>query len=148
MTFDAGVIGNPSLRGYTTGSAQVDQHLVDSGTRNGLDPLLLYSIMHQESSFKSHAVSPKGARGLMQLMPFTAVRYGVTNIFDPRENVVGGAHYLRTLLDTFNGDLDLTLAAYNAGPGAVQKFGGIPPYRETQDYVRHVRAAYERALAR
>jgi soluble lytic murein transglycosylase-like protein len=78
------------LRG-STGSSQVDGYLIDSGTRNGVDPLLLYSVMHQESSFKSHAVSPKGARGLMQLMPGTAIRFGVTNIFDPRQNIEGGA---------------------------------------------------------
>ena len=143
MTFDAGVIGNSSLRGYTTGSAQVDQHLVDSGTRNGLDPLLLYSIMHQESSFKSHAVSPKGARGLMQLMPFTAVRYGVTNIFDPKQNIEGGARYLRFLLDRFDGDLSLALAGYNAGEGSVDKYGWrIPPYSETQEYVRRISRRY------
>ena len=143
MTFDAGVIGNPSLRGYTAGSAQVDQYLVDSGTRNGLDPLLLYSIMHQESSFKSHAVSPKGARGLMQLMPFTAVRYGVTNIFDPKQNIEGGARYLRFLLDRFDGDLSLALAGYNAGEGAVDKYGWrIPPYSETQEYVRRISRRY------
>src|ERR1051325_2217108 len=71
-----------ALRGYTTGSAEVDAYLIRSGTNNGVDPLLLYSVMHQESSFKSHAISPKGARGLMQLMPGTAARYGVTNIFD------------------------------------------------------------------
>src|SRR5437762_12980296 len=74
-----------SLRGFTTGSSQVDGYLIDSGTKNGVDPLLLYSVMHQESSFKAQAISPKGARGLMQLMPGTAIRFGVTNIFDPRQ---------------------------------------------------------------
>src|ERR1043166_1250948 len=139
MTFDAGTIGNPSLRGYTTGSAQVDSYLVDSGERNGVDPLLLYSVMHQESSFKSHAVSPKGARGLMQLMPGTAARFGVTSIFDPRQNIEGGARYLRFLLDRFDGDVNLTLAGYNAGEGAVEKYGRqIPPYAETQKYVRRI----------
>src|SRR6266852_735030 len=91
----ASVNSSSALRGYTTGNAQVDQYLINSATNNGVDPLLLYSIMHQESSFKSHAVSPKGARGLMQLMPFTAMRYGVTNIFDPRQNIEGGARYVR-----------------------------------------------------
>jgi soluble lytic murein transglycosylase-like protein len=123
--------------------AQVDTYLIDSGTRNGIDPLLLYSIMHQESSFKSHAISPKGARGLMQLMPGTAMRYGVTNIFDPRQNIEGGARYVRFLLDLFDGDVDLTLAGYNAGEGAVQKYGWrIPPYSETQEYVRRISRRY------
>jgi soluble lytic murein transglycosylase-like protein len=134
--------GSP-LRGYTTGSAQVDGYLIDSGARNEIDPLLLYSIMHQESSFKSHAISPKGARGLMQLMPGTAVRYGVTNIFDPRQNIEGGARYVRFLLDRFDGDVNLTLAGYNAGEGAVEKYGWrIPPYAETQEYVRRISRRY------
>lgn len=132
-----------SLRGYTTGNAQVDGYLVDSGTKNGVDPLLLYSVMHQESSFKSYAVSPKGARGLMQLMPGTAIRFGVTNIFDPKQNIEGGARYLRFLTDRFNGELSLVLAGYNAGEGAVEKYGWrIPPYAETQEYVRRISRRY------
>ncbi len=132
-----------SLRGYTTGSSQVDGYLIQSGTNNGVDPLLLYSVMHQESSFKSRAISPKGARGLMQLMPGTAARYGVTNIFDPQQNIEGGARYLRFLLDRFDGDLNLALAGYNAGEGAVEKYGWrIPPYAETQEYVRRISRRY------
>jgi soluble lytic murein transglycosylase-like protein len=132
-----------SLRGFTTGNSQVDGYLIDSGTRNGVDPLLLYSVMHQESSFKSHAVSPKGARGLMQLMPGTAIRFGVTNIFDPRQNIEGGARYLRFLANRFNGELSLILAGYNAGEGAVEKYGWrIPPYAETQEYVRRISRRY------
>jgi soluble lytic murein transglycosylase-like protein len=132
-----------ALHGYTTGSAQIDGYLIESGTRNGIDPLLLYSIMHQESSFKSHAVSPKGARGLMQLMPGTAMRFGVTNIFDPRQNIEGGARYVSFLLDRFDGDVNLTLAGYNAGEGAVEKYGWrIPPYSETQEYVRRISRRY------
>lgn len=132
-----------SLRGYTTGSAQVDGYLIESGTRNSVDPLLLYSVMHQESSFKFRAVSPKGARGLMQLMPGTAARYGVTNIFDPKQNIEGGARYLSFLLDHFDGDLNLALAGYNAGEGAVEKYGWqIPPYSETQEYVRRISRRY------
>jgi soluble lytic murein transglycosylase-like protein len=134
--------GSP-LRGFTTGSAQIDGYLVDAGTRNGIDPLLLYSIMHQESSFKSHAISPKGARGLMQLMPGTAMRFGVTNIFDPKQNIEGGARYVSFLLDRFDGDVSLTLAGYNAGEGAVEKYGWrIPPYAETQEYVRRISRRY------
>lgn len=131
------------LRGYTTGSSQVDGYLVDSGARNGVDPLLLYSVMHQESSFKSYATSPKGARGLMQLMPGTAARFGVSSIFDPRQNIEGGARYLRFLLDRFDGDVNLALAGYNAGEGAVEKYGWrIPPYAETQEYVRRISRRY------
>jgi hypothetical protein len=132
-----------SLRGYTTGNAQVDGYLIEAGTNNGVDPLLLYSVMHQESSFKSRAISPKGARGLMQLMPGTAIRYGVTNIFDPKQNIEGGARYLRFLLAHFDGDLNLALAGYNAGEGAVEKYGWrIPPYSETQEYVRRISRRY------
>ena len=132
-----------SLRGYTTGNSQVDGYLIDSGNRNGIDPLLLYSVMHQESSFKQHAISPKGARGLMQLMPPTARRFGVTNIFDPRQNIEGGARYLRFLTDRFNGELRLVLAGYNAGEGAVEKYGwSVPPYAETQEYVRRISRRY------
>jgi hypothetical protein len=135
--------GGTSLRGYTTGSSEIDSYILDAGTRHGVDPLLLYSIMHQESSFKFHAVSPKGARGLMQLMPLTAIRYGVTNIFDPKQNIEGGARYMAFLLDHFNNDLSLALAGYNAGEGAVEKYGWrIPPYSETQEYVRRITRRY------
>ena len=139
-----GSIANPSaLRGYTTGSSEVDGYMIQSGKSNGVDPLLLYSVMHQESSFKSRAISPKGARGLMQLMPETAMRFGVTNIFDPRQNIEGGARYLRFLLDRFDGDVNLALAGYNAGEGAVEKYGWrIPPYAETQEYVRRISRRY------
>ena len=139
----ASINKSSALRGYTTGSAQVDEYLINSGANNGVDPLLLYSIMHQESSFKAHSISPKGARGLMQFMPFTAMRYGVTSIFDPRQNIEGGARYLRFLLDHFDGDVDLVLAGYNAGEGAVEKYGWrIPPYSETQEYVRRISRRY------
>jgi soluble lytic murein transglycosylase-like protein len=99
--------------------------------------------MHQESSFKLRAISPKGARGLMQLMPGTASRFGVANIFDPKQNIEGGARYLRFLLDRFDGDINLALAGYNAGEGAVEKYGWrIPPYSETQEYVRRISRRY------
>jgi soluble lytic murein transglycosylase-like protein len=104
--------------------------------------LLLYAIMHQESTFKPRAISPKGARGLMQLMPGTASRFGVTNVFDPRQNIEGGARYMRFLLDLFNGDVPLALAGYNAGEGAVIKYGDIPPYSETREYVRRITRRY------
>jgi soluble lytic murein transglycosylase-like protein len=134
---------NPSLGGFTTGNSDVDNFIVESGRRNSVDPLLLYSIMHQESSFKARAMSYKGARGLMQLMPFTASRFGVTNIWDPKQNIEGGARYMRFLLDLFSGDVRLALAGYNAGEGAVMKYGyKVPPYSETREYVRRIGNRY------
>jgi soluble lytic murein transglycosylase-like protein len=105
---------------------------------HGLDPALLAGLVKQESGFKPDAGSPAGARGLTQLMPATAAGLGVTNVLDPVQNLNGGAKYLKQQLDAFNGDTALALAAYNAGPGAVKRFGGIPPYAETQNYVRIV----------
>jgi soluble lytic murein transglycosylase-like protein len=135
---------NPSLGGFTTGDADIDGFIVESGKRNSVDPLLLYSIMHQESSFKPRAMSYKGARGLMQLMPPTASRFGVTNIWDPKQNIEGGARYMRFLLDLFSGDVRLALAGYNAGEGAVMKYGNqVPPYSETREYVRRIGNRYD-----
>jgi soluble lytic murein transglycosylase-like protein len=132
-----------SLDGFTTGDVSVDKLIVESGARNGVDPVLIYAIMHKESAFKKQAVSYKGARGLMQLMPATARRFGVQNIFDPRQNIEGGARYMRFLLDLFGGDVALSLAGYNAGEGAVMKYGRqVPPYNETQDYVRRITQRY------
>jgi soluble lytic murein transglycosylase-like protein len=143
LSVNGGVANAGALRGYTTGSAEIDGYLIQAGTNNGVDPLLLYSVMHQESSFKSRAISPKGARGLMQLMPGTAIRFGVTNIFDARQNIEGGARYMRFLLDRFDGNVNLALAGYNAGEGAVEKYGWhIPPYAETQEYVRRISGRY------
>jgi soluble lytic murein transglycosylase-like protein len=139
----AEIKGATSLGGYTTGNSNVDSLIVESGTRNGVDPLLLYSIMHQESTFKPRALSHKGASGLMQLMPGTARRFGVTSIWDPRQNVEGGARYMRFLLNMFKGDVNLALAGYNAGEGAVMKYGWrVPPYNETQEYVRRISKRY------
>ncbi|RMH34695.1 MAG: lytic transglycosylase domain-containing protein [Acidobacteria bacterium] len=132
-----------SLRGFTTGDAQIDSYIVEFSNRYNIDPLLIYAQMHQESSFKKYAVSPKGARGLMQLMPATAKRFGVTDIFDPKQNIEGGVKYMRWLLDTFNQDLVLALAGYNAGEGAVMKYGWqVPPYSETREYVRRILLRY------
>jgi soluble lytic murein transglycosylase-like protein len=105
--------------------------------------------MSQESAFDARAVSPKGARGLMQLMPATAARFGVKDIFDPAQNIEAGARYLRFLLDLFDGDISLALAGYNAGEGAVKKYGyTVPPYRETVNYVRKIRRRYSSLSAR
>jgi hypothetical protein len=131
------------LKGFTTGDVLVDSYILDSSRRYAIDPLLIYSQMHQESTFKPRAISPKGARGLMQLMPETARRFGVQNIYDPKQNIEGGTKYMRWLLDLFGGDVVLALAGYNAGEGAVMKYGWqIPPYRETQEYVRRISSRY------
>lgn len=132
-----------SLGGFTTGDVLIDSYIVESSIRYRIDPLLIYSQMHQESSFKRQAVSYKGASGLMQLMPATARRFGVTEIFNPKQNIDAGIRYMRWLLDTFNQDLRLALAGYNAGEGAVMKYGWqIPPYNETQEYVRRITTRY------
>lgn len=104
----------------------------------GLDPVLLESLIRQESGFQSEAVSPLGAQGLTQLMPETAQLVGVKDVFDARQNVAGGAEYLSWQLHDFGGDLTLALAAYNAGPGAVRRWGGVPPYAETINYVNAI----------
>jgi soluble lytic murein transglycosylase-like protein len=105
---------------------------------------LVRAVIKVESDFDPRAVSPAGARGLMQMIPATAERMQVRDIFDPRENIFGGVRYLRVLANMFNGDLQLTIAGYNAGEGAVVRYGGIPPYEETQQYVVKVLAYYHR----
>jgi soluble lytic murein transglycosylase-like protein len=108
--------------------------------RNGLDPALLAGLIKQESGFNPNAGSSAGAQGLTQLMPGTARGLGVTDLHDPAQSIEGGARYLAQQMKTFNGDVARALAAYNAGPGAVQRYGGVPPYAETQNYVRAVQA--------
>lgn len=134
---------NSNLKGFTTGNAEHDSYIVESSLRYRIDPLLIYAQMHQESSFKIRATSHKGASGLMQLMPATARRFGVTKIYDPKQNVDAGVKYMRWLLDFFGQDVVLALAGYNAGEGAVLKYGrNVPPYRETQEYVRRITNRY------
>jgi len=111
---------------------------------NSVEESLIRAIIHAESAYQPDARSPKGAQGLMQLMPATAADLHVSNPFDPAENIDGGARYLSRLLAEFKGDLDLAAAAYNAGPQAVYKYGGVPPYDETQEYVRRVKILYRR----
>ena len=119
----------------SSGNAIIDSLAYEAAGRYHLDPCLILSVMNAESGYNRMAVSPKGASGLMQLMPATATRLGVRNIFDPRENVLAGASYLRWLLDRFGGDVRLALAGYNAGEGAVELYGyRIPPFLETQNY--------------
>jgi hypothetical protein len=112
-----------------------------------LPPQLIHSIIKVESNYNPFAVSPKGALGLMQLIPATARRFGVSDVFDPMENLQGGARYLKYLLNLYDGDDRLALAAYNAGEGAVARWGGVPPYRETQGYLRQVRRGLEEMQA-
>ena len=130
-------------RDWSTGNAKIDDLIRVNGARFGIDPYLVFCVIEQESHFHVRAVSPKGARGLMQLMPGTASRFGVRRAFDPAENIFGGTQYLKELLDMFSGRLDLALASYNAGEGAVVKYGrNVPPYRETRDYVRSISQRY------
>lgn len=130
-------------RGWSTGNTQIDALIKENGARYGVDPYLIFCVMEQESQFKPKVVSPKGARGLMQLMPGTAAHFGVRRPFDPAENIMGGTKYLKQLLENFNGRVDLVLAGYNAGEGAVMKYGGnVPPYKETRNYVKRISQRY------
>jgi soluble lytic murein transglycosylase-like protein len=125
----------PAATGATTPFAT---EISEAAARNGVDPALLTGLIRAESNFDPNATSPAGAQGLTQLMPGTAASLGVTNPLDPAQAIEGGAKYLRQQLDRFGGDASKALAAYNAGPGAVERFGGVPPYAETQAYVRKV----------
>lgn len=120
------------------GPTAYDAQIQAAATKYGVDPALLKGLIRAESNFNPNAKSPAGAMGLTQLMPATAQSLGVTNPLDPAQAIDGGAKYLAQQLKTFGGDLAKTLAAYNAGPGAVQKYGGVPPYAETQAYVKRV----------
>ncbi len=137
---------DPNYAGISRGRAvtneQIDKAIDDAAARNGVDPNLVRAIIKVESNFNPKAVSRKGAMGLMQLMPSTARSLNVANPFDPQQNIDGGVRHFKSLMDTFNGDLELSLAAYNAGASAVQKFGGVPNYTETQDYVRRITDIY------
>lgn len=132
-----------SNQAWSTGNSKIDGLIRYYGAQHGVDPYLIFCLMTQESKFISGATSYKGAQGLMQLMPGTAQRYGVTNPYDVAQNINGGTRYLRDLLKMFNGRVDLALAGYNAGEGAVMKYGNtIPPYSETRNYVRLIIARY------
>ena len=128
---------------WTSGNAYIDQLITTNADRMRLDPYLVFLVIEQESHFRVRAVSPKGAQGLMQLMPGTARRLGVRRPFDAAENIRGGTRYLRELMDMFGGQVNLVLASYNAGEGAVLKYGrNVPPYRETREYVRKIGKRY------
>ena len=135
--------------GWSTGRAGLDSLIRQSGNKYNVDPYLIFLVMEQESHFNTGAVSPKGARGLMQLMPGTAARFGVRRPHDAAQNISGGTRYLRELLNRFNNRVDLVLASYNAGEGAVAKFGNrVPPYQETRNYVKKIAYRYKRTTAR
>ncbi len=126
----------PTVR---TPSAPLTETVDRIARQNQISPQLVHSVIRAESNYDPNAVSPKGALGLMQLIPATARRFGVSDVFDPADNIQGGARYLKHLLDLYKGDEALALAAYNAGEGAVSRYGGVPPFPETQNYVAKVR---------
>lgn len=142
------VIGAQPVRGQHMSALPLEQrpfhdHVKQASRDTGLDSALLHAVISVESGYNHKALSPKGARGLMQLLPTTAHRYGARNLFDPAENIGAGARYLRDLMRLFNNDLELSLAAYNAGENAILRHGNrVPPYLETQRYVPLVLARY------
>ena len=139
---DAPVTSRRSLD-WTSGNSAIDQLIRANADRFGIDPYLVFLVIEKESRFRTRAVSPKGAMGLMQLMPGTARRLGVRRPFDPADNIRGGTQYMRELMSMFGGKVELVLASYNAGEGAVLKYGrNVPPYRETRDYVKTIGKRY------
>ena len=126
----------------SSGDRELDLIILRAGERNGVDPRFIHAVIWQESKYKVRARSYVGAQGLMQLMPPTARRFGCTDAHDPASNIEAGTKYLRFLLKRFNGNVSLALAGYNAGEGAVDKYNGVPPYQETQNYVRIITGRY------
>ena len=141
------VIHSPGFTLRPSANHDFDDHIQAAAASHGISEELIRAIIQVESQFDRLAVSTAGAQGLMQLMPATARSMGVTDSFDPRQNILGGARYLRKLLGLYGGDVALAAAAYNAGEGAVAKYNGIPPYKETQGYVRKVNAILGTAVA-
>src|SRR5215470_17028935 len=135
----------PPASAPTSNQSPYHEFVSAAASRYGVDAELITSVMEVESNFNPRAISAKNARGLMQLLPETAARLGVKDIFDPKENIEAGTHYLHDLLQLYNNDLTLALAAYNAGPDKVQKYGDVPPYRETQSYVKQVKRKYQKS---
>lgn len=135
------------LPSYSRNKNAFDHIIQQAAQQHGVSEGLIKAVMHTESGFNVNARSPVGAQGLMQLMPATARRFNVSNAYDPHENIMAGAKYLAWLLKRFNGNTTLALAGYNAGEGNVTKYGGVPPFRETQDYVRRVTSRYNNLYA-
>ena len=135
------------LPSYSRNKNAFDHIIRQAAQTHGISEGLIKAVMHTESGFNVNARSPVGAQGLMQLMPATARRFNVSNAYDPQQNINAGAKYLAWLMKRFNGNTSLALAGYNAGEGNVQKYGGIPPFRETQDYVRRVSSRYSNLYA-
>ncbi|NWJ91861.1 lytic transglycosylase domain-containing protein [Acinetobacter sp. Swhac1] len=135
------------LPSYSRNKNAFDHIIQQAAQQHGVSEGLIKAVMHTESGFNVNARSPVGAQGLMQLMPATARRFNVSNAYDPHENIMAGAKYLAWLLKRFNGNTTLALAGYNAGEGNVAKYGGVPPFRETQDYVRRVTSRYSNLYA-
>ena len=131
-----------TLDALTSGDAELDQLITSIGESEGVDPRFIHAVIWQESKYQLRARSHVGAQGLMQLMPATARRFGCKDPHDPAENIAAGTKYLSWLLKRFDGNVELALAGYNAGEGSVDKYDGIPPYRETQNYVRIITSRY------
>ena len=139
---EAAVTGLSDKRLFDLDQGQYDAMIVNAADKYGVDPNLVKAMISQESSFDCNATSGCGAQGLMQLMPATAESLGCANAYDPEQNIEAGTKYISQMLDKYNGDVSLALAAYNAGPGNVDKYGGIPPFTETQNYVTLVLGYY------
>ena len=150
----SGTPAKNSPKGFVSRNANANNlalltpHIDEASQQYGIDPKLIQAVIHVESNFDPQALSPKGAQGLMQLMPQTARDLQVSDVFSPKENIEGGTRYLRYLLDLYNQDVSLALAAYNAGPEKVNLYRGIPPYQETKTYVQKVTQIYNQLKSR
>lgn len=140
----ANKIFSSEMNSISSGNSDIDGLIEAYSEKNGLDSAFVKAVIKQESGFQPKVTSSCGAMGLMQLMPATANSLGVKDAYDPEQNIAGGTKYLKGLLDRFGGDKTLALAAYNAGPNAVAKYNGIPPYKETQNYVKNIMSMYQK----